>query len=183
MVRFANQMSSSDQMSRGFIERIPANSRTRFRLEGGHNSTVGLSTYLLAFKLNSSLPILFAYQRFSFASPCPTRRGFLSFQEIAEDTTNSWNSATHQYTAPVTGTYYVDLGVVVRSLNTVEASVEVNGLRKFRLIKLRSLHTSSEFISKGGLVHMTKDDVLTIVYTGCIAADNMSSSIAIFLVP
>ncbi|CAD5126754.1 unnamed protein product [Dimorphilus gyrociliatus] len=137
----------------------------------------------MALKLNDSLPILFVHQSFQFSSPCSGLVNMMNFNTVIEDTTNSWDNTRMEYRVPMTGTYYVDLNIVVRSGNTVEVNVVVNGDRKFRLLKFGREHTRSEIISKGGLVQMSKNDILTIRYRGCVIADDMVSSMSILLVP
>ncbi|CAD5126608.1 DgyrCDS14696 [Dimorphilus gyrociliatus] len=181
--RLENQMASSDQLSRSFINALPANSKLQYRLDGGHNSTIGLPTYLMAFKLNDSLPILFVHQSYRYPSSCSTFMQLMAFNVVIEDTTNSWTIRTREYKVPVTGTYYIDISVVVILRNTVEAYVEVNNIRKFRLLKFGRSHGRSELISKGGLIQMFKDDILTVRYRGCMTADDMVSSMVIFLLP
>ncbi|CAD5114042.1 DgyrCDS3194 [Dimorphilus gyrociliatus] len=62
--RNSKHIDSSDQLSRSFIRLIDDDTSFEYFIEGGHNSSEGFPTYLLAYKLNDSLPILFVWQIF-----------------------------------------------------------------------------------------------------------------------
>lgn len=181
-IKAGEYSSSIDHLSRGvirYVERGQAISLLLLSGSYGVYSDSNLQTYLSAFKLNSTQPMMFGY---GSRNPCQNDEfRKYTLQDKYLDNTNSWNTTNNSYTSKANGIYYVELNLSVQRLSRVEVFVEVNGIKQFRLIQLTADHESSELVTKSGLVKMVKNDILTITYKGCLDQRLNMAGISIFL--
>lgn len=148
-----------DQASRGGVVYLEANDNIGLRLLSGRTrSTSGLYTYLTAMKLNATdyTPVFYARRSSNFNEPSEA----ISYDKVIINKGNDWNSTASEYVVRFSGIYYIEVSGATSVGTRLNIDVNINGSRKFRLLRASNSHNGYDTMSRSGLWKLNEGDTV-----------------------
>ncbi|CAD5126324.1 DgyrCDS14474 [Dimorphilus gyrociliatus] len=140
--------------------------------------------YLIIFKLNSDLPAVTVEVKPKDGPQCSLNSfSTVRFDYVKFDTTNAWDKNRNLFIANLEALYYVDATITAGRFLSVEGYIEVNGMKMCRIVKFSTKHLGGEVVSRGCLVKLKINDILKLIFKGCLDHEQIQSSLTIFAIP